>query len=416
LKKVFLFFLIYALSFAAECPVQPSVQGPVNYYGKLKVREGRSLIDGVKTGAAAVQIRGVSFFWSQWSEQFYNAAAVERLAKDWKAEVVRAAYGATGSTSPEDRQSIKTVVEAAIDNDIYVIIDWHSHKAHKETANAIDFFEEMAQLYGSCDNVIFELYNEPIDGEGGTWANIKSYAETVIPKIRAYSDNLILVGTPSYSQKVQDITAINDENVGYVLHFYAASHSLATWRDNINSALSTGLPIFVTEYGTTTADGGCSPEVSDCGTDRQGNPIDNYNSHNSINADAWHTYMDRNKISSAAWSVFDKYEGSAFFGTVPKGTFDQSPENWADTTKMTAAGKYIFKKLNSYYLTAPWNPATPILPYANQFAILPGTAVEVYSLQGKKVGENTSNLKNGVYILLFRQNGGVQTKILRIAK
>ncbi len=417
---IFTVFLIsilsFTLSFAAECPVQPSTQGPVHYYGKLKVREGKSLIDGTKTGAVAVQIRGVSFFWSHWSGQFYNAAAVERMAKDWKAEVVRAAYGATGSTSPADRQSIKTVVEAAIDNDIYVIIDWHSHTAHNaaETDRAIDFFKEMAQLYGSCDNVIFELYNEPTDGNGGTWANIKSYAEKVIPEIRNHSGNLILVGTPSYSQKVQDITAINDENVGYVLHFYAASHPISGWQDNINAALRAGLPIFVTEYGTTTADGGCSPEVSDCEI-RQGIPVDNYNSHNAVNSDAWHAYMDKNKISSAAWSVFDKYEGSAFFGTVPKGTFDQSPENWSDTTKMTAAGRYIFKKLNNYYLTAPWNPATPILPHASQ-PILPGTAVEVYSLQGKKVGENISNLKNGVYILLLRQNGTVQTKILRIAK
>ena len=88
----------------------------------------------------------------------------------------------------------------------------------------------MAELYGSCDNVIFELYNEPTDQNGGTWANIKSYAEKVIPKIRKYSGNLILVGTPSYSQRVQDITAIEDINVGYVLHFYAASHPLSNWR------------------------------------------------------------------------------------------------------------------------------------------------------------------------------------------
>ncbi|MDR1811959.1 MAG: glycoside hydrolase family 5 protein, partial [Candidatus Fibromonas sp.] len=141
MKRVFLFLFALGFSFAAECPVEPSTEGPVNYYGKLKAREGMGLIDGAKTGKAA-QIRGVSFFWSQWSDQFYNASAVERLAKDWKAEVVRAAYGATGSTAAADRQSIKTVVEAAIDNDIYVIIDWHSHTAHNsaETERAINFF------------------------------------------------------------------------------------------------------------------------------------------------------------------------------------------------------------------------------------------------------------------------------------
>ena len=437
MKRALLFFLVYALSFAAECPMQPSTEGPAHYYGKLKVREGKAFIDGVKTGAIA-QIRGVSFFWSQWSGQFYNAAAVERLAKDWKAEVVRAAYGATGSTAAADRQSIKTVVEAAIDNDIYVIIDWHSHSAHNasETQRSIDFFSEMVQLYGSCDNVIFELYNEPTNAE---WSVIKSYAEQVIAEIRKYSDNLILVGTPNYSQKVQDITAIEDINVGYVLHFYAASHPLDTWRNNIDLALLRNLPIFVTEYGTTTADGGCSPEVSNnCSSD-------NYNSHNLLSSDRWHSYMDQNKISSVAWSVFDKYEGSAFFGTVPGGAFDQSAENWSDTTKMTAAGKYIFKKLNKYYLTAPWN-TVPVKPFAavsespgleflggaRLIVSLPrsgSTSLEIFSLQGKKLGnllageQNSGvfevsfsdlNLKAGAYILLLKQ--GSQTKVLKIAK
>jgi hypothetical protein len=440
-KLFFTVFFSCALSFAA-CPVLPSEKGPVSYYGKLKVRAGTPFIDGVKEGREDIklaQIRGVSFFWSQWSGQFYNANAVERMAKDWKAEVVRAAYGATGSIAAADRQYIKTVVEAAIDYDIYVIIDWHSHSVHNEaeTNRAINFFTEMAQLYGSCDNVIFELYNEPLNVE---WPGIKAYAEKVIPEIRNYSDNLILVGTPYYSQKIQDVTAIEDINVGYVLHFYAATHPMNGWSSNINSALSRSLPIFVTEYGTTTADGGCSPEVSTC--DR-----DNYNSHNAARADEWHAYMDSKKISSAAWSVFDKYEGSAFFGTVPRGTFDQSPENWADTTKMTASGKYIFKKLNDYYLTAPWNPdnvasikslasAAPIgLKFIGNLKLsinLPqsgNASLEIFSLHGKKIGtllhgeQNSGifelslsdlNLKSGTYILLLKQDS--QIKSLKIAK
>jgi len=411
LKRILL-FLICAVSFAAECPVQSSVEGPVHYYGKLKAREGKGIIDGVKNGTVA-QIRGLSFFWSQWSKEFYNANAVGRLVADWKAELVRAAYGATGAEfSNETIGHIKTVAEAAIANDIYVIIDWHSHSAHNaaETERAKNFFKEIAKIYGKCDNVIFELYNEPTNA---TWQQIKTYAEAVIPVIREYSDNLILVGTPNYSQKVQDVVgnAIADANVGYVLHFYAASHPLSLWRDNIDLALSRGLPIFVTEYGTTTSDGGCSPkETANC-------KVDNYDSHNATNANQWHAYMDRNKISSAAWSVFDKYEGSAFFGTVPSGTFNQSvAANWADATKMTASGQYIFKKLNEYYKTAPWNPnAVPIKPPA--IANLPQTgdvSIEIFSLQGKKMGNSLNNLSSGTYILLLKQ--GSQTKSIKFVK
>jgi hypothetical protein len=430
LKRIFFAsFFLCAYALAAECPVAPITEGPVSYYGKLKVREGRPFIDGIKEGGDTVklvQVRGVSFFWSQWGGSFYNANAVERMAKDWKAEIVRAAYG---QNDDANKQRIKVLIDAAIENDIYVIIDWHSHSAHNQTAAAGEFFAEIAQTYGKCNGVIFELYNEPLNVD---WAGIKTYAEAVIPIIREHSDNLILVGTPNYSQKVQDVigNAIDDKNVGYVLHFYSASHILSSWRNNIDMAISNNLPIFVTEYGTTNADGGCSPEVSDC------NGGNNYNSHNTARSNEWHVYLDSKKISSVAWSVFDKYEGSAFFGTVPRGSFDQTvAANWADTTEMTESGKYIFKKLNCYYLSLPWNPnpSQPVLDFdpcsqQNPTAIKAPLAVnspqygniviEVFSLQGKKVGKFLSfadiNLKNGVYIFILRQNGAIQTKKMYI--
>lgn len=441
--KILIIVLFFSIFSFARCPISALIEGPVSYYGELKVKEGTSYINGAKTNDYA-QVRGVSFFWSQWSGQFYNSNAVERLVKDWKVEIIRAAYGQTGSefsndTALTNRGYIKTVVDAAIQNDIYVIIDWHSHSAHNvaETQNSIAFFEEMAQIYGECDNVVFEIYNEPINT---SWLDIKNYAEQIIPIIRKYSDNLILVGTQTYSQKIKEpiYNSIDDGNVGYVFHFYAATHPLKNFRDSINSALiSNKVPIFVTEYGTTASDGGCSPEVSKC--DR-----DNYNSHSSDNTDEWYKFLDGRKISSTAWSVFDKYEGSAFFGTVPRGTFDQTlVENWSDTTKMTASGRYIFKKLNDYYLKAPWNPAVPIKfvnghnnsiglkVLANSTLMLNlhksgNITLEIYSLSGENIGILLSgyqsagvkevsfknlNLQKGVYIMRLKQ--GLQTKMLK---
>jgi len=407
LKNVFLIIVLLfsAVSFAGS--------GPVSYYGKLKVRTGRAFIDGIKGSDTTklVQIRGVSFGWSIWEgSRFYNASAVERLAKDWKAEVVRAAYGATNlefssADALANRERIEKVVDAAIQNDIYVIIDWHSHKAQDEVQNSKDFFEYMANKYGSYNNVIFELYNEPLTP--ADWPVIKDYAEQIIPVIRAHSSNLILVGTPNYSQKVQDVigSAISDENVGYVLHFYAFSHSVSGWLSNMNSAISSGLPLFVTEYGTVHSDGGQLGE-------------NHYNTHDAAKSDEWHAYMDSKKISSAAWSVNDKYEGAAFFGATQGVAFDQTvAANWSDTTLMSASGKYIFKKLNEYYKTAPWNPNhTPVLPSVNS----PGfdrTNAQVYSLSGKKIGNLADvNLKSGVYILVSKKNGVVQKKVLKIVK
>ncbi len=85
------------------------------------------------------------------------------------------------------------------------------------------FFTEMARSYRGYDDVIFEVYNEPIFV---SWSTVKSYAETVIPAIRQYSDNLVVEGCSTWSQDV-DACANNpiyDAKVVYTLHFYAGSH------------------------------------------------------------------------------------------------------------------------------------------------------------------------------------------------
>lgn len=59
----------------------------------------------------------------------------------------------------------------------------------------------MAQQWGSHDNVLYEDYNEP---GPQPWGNVKSYHEAVIPEIRAHTDNLVIAGTPSWSQDVDE--------------------------------------------------------------------------------------------------------------------------------------------------------------------------------------------------------------------
>ena len=331
--------------------------GPVSYYGKLQA-SGNRLV-GSKTGAATpVQVRGVSLGWSNtgWeSAAFFNATTVNAMVDDWKAEIIRVPYGENDASN---KARIKTAIDAAIAKDVYVIIDYHSHNAHNETAAAKTFFSEMAQTYGSTDHVIFEIYNEPVCSNGAssctaaqrtTWTQIKTYASEIITEIRKSSTNLILVGTPSWDQDINVAASgpISDINVAYVFHFYAYTHPLSDFQSKLNTTLNASLPVFVSEYGTTHADGGG-------GT--------NYNTHSAANTNAWHTFMDNNKISSCAWNVNDKYEGSAFFGTSSTGRFTQSAANFSNTSMMTASGQYIFNKLRTYAETAAWrsgsNPGT----------------------------------------------------------
>jgi endoglucanase len=381
--------------------------GPVSYYGALQTKS--SILMG-KTSNTLAQVRGVSFGWSctTWeSARFFTADAVDHMVDDWKAEIVRAPLGqgtnyacysyqtAEDSAAGEfnyraDNEAlVEAVVDAAIAKDVYVIIDWHSHQAEKETELAKDYFSRMAQKYGAYPHVIFELYNEPLTD----WATIKAYAEAVIPVIREHSSNLILVGTPSYSQKVEQAAAdpISDPNLAYVLHFYADTHTLDTWKDNINATLGQGIPLFVTEYGTTNADGGDPKEG-------------NYETHNAGKSDEWMEFMDKKYISNVAWNVNDKKEGSAFFG-VGKKLDMTDPSSWSNTANMTASGQYIFAKLNKYYETAKWKDPTPILGGVE--APLPQGRALYFDVRGNKL-EGVPQAP-GVYVA---RQGGVSRSVV----
>lgn len=234
--------------------------GPVTESGAMK-RSGSKII-GTKSNST-VQVAGPSLYWSIWGgEKFYNSGAVTKVVADWNASLIRAAIGVHDTANngdyleKPDQQTANAmaVVDAAIANDIYVIVDWHDHDANKHVTQSKTFFKAMAEKYKNTPNVIWEIWNEPTSV---SWSTIKSYANEIIPVIRASSSNLIVIGTPTWSQGV-DIASndpVADENVAYTLHFYAGTHK-DELRAKAETALSRDVALFITEFGTTTSDGG----------------------------------------------------------------------------------------------------------------------------------------------------------------
>ena len=291
------------------CCAIANAQTVVNTYGNLTVNGNHVTSE---TGEE-ISLAGMSLFWSIAGDvtNFYNAQTVNHLADDWKISVIRAAMGvneswdggngyadgATGRQYNLDR--VEPVIQAAIDKGIYVIVDWHSHDAENYLTEAKEFFGYISDKYGDNDHILYEIYNEPINQ---SWADIKTYAEEVIAVIRANDpDNLIIVGTPFYSQRVDQasqnpITAYS--NIAYTLHFYAASHTgdgPGSLRDNARKAMSTtdgynGIALFVTEWGTVEASGNGGFNESESNT--------------------WINFMKDNGISHANWTVGDKNESS----------------------------------------------------------------------------------------------------------
>ena len=261
---------------------------PVKAYGKLKIT-GTQLVD---KNNKPVVLRGMSFGWHNLWPRFYTAGAVKTLYKDWNCSVVRAAMGIElnndGYLKNPDFSTtrVKAVVNAAIKEGIYVIIDWHSHNIQQ--AEAKIFFTEMAATYGKYPNVIYEIYNEP-DYE--TWEEVKKYSIEIIKTIRAIDpDNIILVGSPRWDQDIH--LPANDpikdfDNLMYTVHFYAATHK--QWlRNRTDSAISKGLPIFISESAGMEASGD--------------GPMDY------IEWKKWIDWMDAKGLSWITWSVSDKNE------------------------------------------------------------------------------------------------------------
>jgi endoglucanase len=249
---------------------------------------GTQLCDS--TGSPVV-LRGMSFGWHNYHPRFYNAGAVSWLHRDWGCNIVRAAIGVDPEQGyikdPElAMEKLIAVADAAIRENIYCIIDWHSHNIRLEEAT--NFFSAMAKRYGHTPNVIYELFNEP-DEE--SWAEVKAYSAALVKTIRAIDpDNIILLGSPHWDQDIQlpaEDPLRGADNLMYTVHYYAGTHG--QWlRDRADSAIRKGLPVFISESAGMEATGD--------------GPI------NESEWTKWITWAEERKISWLTWSVSDKDE------------------------------------------------------------------------------------------------------------
>lgn len=304
-------------SSSVPSPPAPSPAGtPVATHGALHVA-GTKIVDAQ---GAPVALRGMSLFWSQWGSAFWNASAVDTLATDWKVTVVRAAMGVDQGgylqSAAAEKARVTTVVEAAIARGLYVIIDWHDHDAHLHLDAAKGFFDEMAGKYGASPNVLFEIWNEPIEVP---WTTVKSYATTILSTIRGRgAKNVVIVGSPHWSQDVDAAAAdpLADANTAYTLHFYANTpEHRAPLRAKATAAIAAGRALFVTEWGTSSADGNGAV--------------------NGGESRVWLDFLAAHDIGWCNWSLFDKPEAASALlpGASPTGP-------WADTA-LTPSGLFV---------------------------------------------------------------------------
>ncbi len=233
-----------------------------------------------------------------------NAVTLTNMVTDdansWYARVVRfpvypnAIDGQPGWIANPDsyfNNHLDPAIQNCISRQIYCIIDWHYISDY--TSNTIDtttraFWSYVAPRYANTPNVIFELYNEPINPDN--WSTWKTTAQPWVNLIRSLApNNLILIGGPRWSQNLS--SAASDPFVGsnlvYVAHIYPEHGSQSTWDSWFGNAANS-VPFFITEWGW--QQGGATPT----------------NGTLSGYGVPFSTYMESKGLSWTAW-VFDQF-------------------------------------------------------------------------------------------------------------
>lgn len=305
---------------APEVPDGPveTIQGGASENGWLQVK-GTQLCN---EQGKPVALHGMSTHGLQWYGQFAGAQAVKNTAA-FGANLFRVAMytGENGYLSQPEAMKKKAIaaIDAAIAQDMYVIIDWHilsdgNPMSHVGEAEA--FFSEMAQRYQDRPEVLYEICNEP-NGNVSWGKDIKPYAQRVVKAIRQHSKGVILIGSGTWSQDIhlaaQD--PLEGENLMYTLHFYAGTHGKEL-RSRIDQVLAKGLPVFVSEWGTSRADGSGGVFLKEAGE--------------------WLDFLQERGISWANWSLCDKNETSA---ALKPGT--PAARAWT-AADLSESGKFVF--------------------------------------------------------------------------
>ena len=318
---------------------------PVGRHGKLSVQK----VDGyaapimVDQNGVPTQLRGASTHGMHWFPQYVNQNAFQTLRDDWGINMVRLVCyprdaGSVGYLTGGDstKQQLDTLIQNGVDYatklGMYALVDWHVHayNPNEYLKEAKIFFTKYATMYKDHDNVLYEICNEPTGTNwySGNGKDLYTYCSEVIKTIRDIDpDAIIICGTNTWSQDVDQVAAkpmkdLGYKNIMYTFHFYSATHKENLMK-KVRQATKDGTPIFVTEFGVCSADGN--------------------GSYDTESADRWIALLDELNISFACWSYSNCNEKSAYF----KSSCSNAGGDWT-ADDLTTTGKWLINTCRAH--------------------------------------------------------------------
>ncbi len=176
---------------------------------------------------------------------------------------------------------LDAVVQRCGERGVYCIIDYHRHRdvrwaegqtgpVNTDLQDEVDmFWDTVAPRYADQSHVMYEVYNEPqepgmwndpttTDWVADIWRLWLEMGQPWVDTIRSHADNLILMGSPSWSQSPEGalVEEFSGSDIAYTYHIYPGHNSSASndWEDATNNGEGVAhmyeeAPLFVTEFG-----------------------------------------------------------------------------------------------------------------------------------------------------------------------
>lgn len=390
MKKVFILLIPFFATFNANGQTKPWLHV-----------DGNMVVD---TAGNLVTLRGVSIIAPEYATSNpYNpktpAEYISWLAdstRGWYSRILRIPVCGINTTPSIAYNFIDPLVQQAIGLGLYVIIDFHNVTDYgsggTSQTTVLNFWKYFAPKYADSSNVLFEVYNEPINP--ADWSQWKTFIQPVVNAIRAIAPkNIILMGSPQWSTYVNYAVSnpISGGDIVYVYHIYpnqgTPTYSLLNSKFG-NAANS--IPVMITEFGWN-QNASYSDAITYGTTSKWGLPF--------------RTYIDAHPTISWVNWVFDNYWMPSIFdqnwdlmGNENQGEFIKS---WLAEKNKVITGVETVQRNNSQ-----------LAVYAKEGKISVSMAglshVEIYSITGKLlVSVNTkgdtiefnSSLNKGIYIV-----------------
>jgi hypothetical protein len=238
----------------------------------------------------------------QWNQRYFKAVA------DWGSNVIRFPVHpkAWRERSPEEYlKLLDSGVKWAEQNDLYVIIDWHSignlleekfqsQMYETDLKETLEFWKTIAKRYAGDTTVAFyELYNEPtISGFGEmTWGQWKAAQERMIRAIRQHDrETVVLVAGFDWAYDLKPVAddPFEEKNLAYVSHPYPQKRE-QPWEEKWEEDwgfVADRYPVILTEIGFCLEKerGAHIPVIS---TEEYGRSITSYSEKKGISWVAW---------------------------------------------------------------------------------------------------------------------------------